>query len=323
VNQSSCCLVARSNYKPMRPMISRLVTIALLAFSVMALPRPLAGQMLLRWKLKPGQSLAVVTKQQTESQVAFSGKSATTKIDIDLALEWVVTAADESQITLKQTIERAAVKLSTPQNAVIEFDSSATARPPGQARDLAEAIRSLVGSRVEIKMDTRGNILDVSPASDAAKALLAADDKAARAGSSSRGTIQHLLRRPLIILPEKAVAKDEEWTAASDLQTAAGAFKQLTTYRLAGTTEKAGMQVQSIEMTTKLDPQATGSNASSSGQIAIKTQKQTGTILFSADQGRVVEAEQTQQLVTERPYRDTTIVVTLSSTQKTTVKPTE
>jgi hypothetical protein len=57
------------------------------------------------------------------------------------------------------------------------------------------------------------------------------------------------------------------------------------------------------------------------GTMKIKTHEQTGTILFSADEGRVVEGEQKQKLVTERAYRETMIVVTLSSVQKTRVTP--
>ena len=53
----------------------------------------------------------------------------------------------------------------------------------------------------------------------------------------------------------------------------------------------------------------------------IKDHQHSGTVLFSIEDGRLVEIDQTQKLVTERPYRETTIVVTLSSTQKTTVTP--
>ena len=37
-------------------------------------------------------------------------------------------------------IERIRLKLATPQGAAVEFDSAATVRPAGQARDLAEAL---------------------------------------------------------------------------------------------------------------------------------------------------------------------------------------
>jgi hypothetical protein len=44
-------------------------------------------------------------------------------------------------------------------------------------------------------------------------------------------------------------------------------------------------------------------------------------ILFSAEEGRLVRAEQVQKLATERPYRETTITVALESKQTTTIAP--
>ena len=55
--------------------------------------------------------------------------------------------------------------------------------------------------------------------------------------------------------------------------------------------------------------------------LKIKEHQQQGTIFFSSKLGRLIEAEQTQTLVTERPYRETTIIVTLTSKQTTTLKP--
>jgi len=82
-------------------------------------------------------------------------------------------------------------------------------------------------------------------------------------------------------------------------------------------------------MTAQLDPVAPTvppaklppGKKSAPGKLNVKSHGQSGTILFAPEQGRVAEAEQTQKLVTERSYRETTIVVTLSSKQKTTVRP--
>ncbi|HMC10600.1 MAG TPA: hypothetical protein VKH44_04895, partial [Pirellulaceae bacterium] len=103
-----------------------------------------SGQTLLRWKLKPGEALAVEIEQHTDSQVAFSGKTAATKIYLTLKLGWQVTAADNENFTIRQTVERIQQKITTPQAATIEYDSAATGRPSGQARDLAEAHKPLV-----------------------------------------------------------------------------------------------------------------------------------------------------------------------------------
>src|SRR5258707_9041914 len=95
----------------------------LIALVAIALPCPLAAQTLLRWKLKPGESLAVEMEQETQSHVAFGGKSATTKIELNLRLRWTVAAADEKEITFKQSIQRIQIKLTTPQGAPVEYDS--------------------------------------------------------------------------------------------------------------------------------------------------------------------------------------------------------
>src|SRR6266481_6365295 len=90
------------------------------------------AQTLLRWKLNHGESFSVEMRQETESQVAFSGKSANTKIDLDLQLAWAVTAADNKQFVLKQSIERIQLKLAGAQGTA-EYDSAAKTRPTGQA----------------------------------------------------------------------------------------------------------------------------------------------------------------------------------------------
>jgi hypothetical protein len=55
--------------------------------------------------------------------------------------------------------------------------------------------------------------------------------------------------------------------------------------------------------------------------MRIKDQDHSGTITFAVEAGRVVVSDQMQELTTERQYRDVTITVKLSSTQKTTITP--
>src|SRR5437764_11030798 len=65
----------------------------------------------LRWKLKPGDSFTVDSRQETESQVAFSGKSVTTNIDLALQQTWTVASASEKEFVIKQSIDRIQAKL--------------------------------------------------------------------------------------------------------------------------------------------------------------------------------------------------------------------
>ena len=53
--------------------------------------------------------------------------------------------------------------------------------------------------------------------------------------------------------------------------------------------------------------------------LVLKSSELTGKLLFDAEAGRLVSAEQQQTLATQRPYRETTIDVKLTSTQTSTL----
>lgn len=287
------------------------------------------SQTLLRWKLKPGETLDLIVQQETESQVAFSGKSATTKIDLTVGLDWQVTVADDKEIKLKQTIKEIKLKLQSPQGGLIEYDSATAARPTGQARDIADSLKPLIGAEIELTMTGRGEIVSAEPANKTTEELVAPQGKPDEPKELSRSAIEQLLKQPVVILPEKAVSASDEWTRTSELAAAAGSFEQVTTYRLSNVAEQNGQPIARLEMKSKLKPVAASAPPAklppgkkpAVGKLGVKSHEQSGTIQFAVDAGRVTEAEQTQKLVTERPYRETTIVVTLSSKQTTTVRP--
>jgi hypothetical protein len=296
---------------------------------VLPIPAIASGQTLLRWKLKAGESLNLTVQQETESQVAFGGKSATTKIDLDVELGWLVSAADQKGFKIKQTIKGVKLKLQSPQGGTIEYDSAAETRPTGQARDIADSLKSLVGAEVELTMTDRGEIVAADAASKAAEETPVAAGKAAEQTAVSRASVERLLRQAIVVLPEQPVSDGDSWSVTNQLAVAAGEFTQVKTFRLAGSAEREGQQVAEIQLTSELKAAAAAAPPAKLspgkrpdvGKLALKEHQQSGTILFAPAGGRVTQAEQTQKLITERSYRETTIVVTLTSKQTTTVQP--
>src|SRR5439155_23635384 len=108
---------------------------------------------------------------------------------------------------------------------------SAAARPTGQARELAESIKPLIGAEFELVMKPDGEITSVASTNDIAKALLAATDKSSQ-NATSQDALQQMLRRPLVVLPDQAGSPKETWTVTSDRATAADPLKLETTYEL-------------------------------------------------------------------------------------------
>lgn len=261
--------------------------------------------------------------QHTSSKVAFSGKSANTKIDLGLELRWNVESAPDGQFKVKQSIERITFSLTPQSGAAVMYDSRDKARPSGQARQVADAAKPLIGAEILITMDRRGQVLETAPANAAAEKLFASAS-AGESGVFSRQSLQTLLRQPLAILPEKPVAAGDKWSAEPrEIATAAGKFQQTTEYRFAGQAEDEGKKLEKIELTATLAPAAAaaGKESNTELRLALKSHEQTGMILFSAEEGRLVRAEQVQKLATERPYRETTITVALESKQTTTIAP--
>lgn len=300
---------------------TRYFTFALLlccCFPLLVLPLSAAAQSPLRWTFEPGTSLMVQTQQHTTSTVSFIGKTATTQIDLGMTLRWTVTSADDKEIKIKQSVERITFQLTGQSAGELKYDSAEPGRPSGAAREVADAVKPLIGAEVEILMNRRGQISATRSVNAAAEKLLAAAAADEKTGVFSREGTAALLRQPLLVLPEQVDSAPESWTNTSELNAAAGLFEQATTYRLAGHAEADGEIVERIELSGKLTPKSSGNSAA---KVTVKSHEQSGTILFSREKGRLVSAEQTQKLTTERPYRESTIVVTLESKQTTTVRP--
>jgi hypothetical protein len=298
-----------------KPSLKQFAAVAAI-LSVGAWASSVQAQATLRWKLSAGDRLIVAITQDTTSQVAYSGKSTTTRITISLQLAWEVVSAEDDAIRIKQTLQTLTIGMASPAGRV-DYDSAATARPTGRARELATAIAPLLGSAVEITMSRRGEIVAVKPANESAEKMLAPTDDPMKDTPLAKTTIEQLLKQPLAVLPENAVAAGDEWTTSTELNSALGKAQQTTTYRYVGPAEADGMKADKIESkaTLKLDA------ANAASKLTLKQHEQTGTILFSTEAGRVVRAEQHQKLITERPYRETTIIVSLESKQTTVISP--
>jgi hypothetical protein len=289
----------------------------LAALFVLLATAPLAAETTLRWKLPPGERLSLTVEQQTTSAVTAVGRTTTTQIDLTMTLDWHVTAATDEQITLRQALRRVRFRMDSPNVGRVTYDSADRSRPIGQAREVAAAIAPLLEGEVEIVMSPRGNVLEARPIGEAAQRLAAGEGDAA--APLSRQRIEQLLRQPLALLPEGPVNAGDTWQRETELTTPLGPAQQTTTYKYLGPPEEqpAGGDVHVIETHSQLLPPMPAAGAP---KLTLKSHEQAGTVRFSPALGRPVSAEQTQTLVTERPYRDTTIGVRLTSKQTTTVR---
>jgi len=268
------------------------------------------AQTALRWKLQSGQKLAISITQTTESIVVYSGKKTATQIDLSMELTWRVISADDGKFRIEQSLDRLSVALDSPPAGRVQYDTAQQAKPTGSAKEIAAALDPLLATKLEITMTDRGEIVDAKPVQSSPPA--AADP--ASSGPVPKESIQQLLRQPLAILPEKPVNQGGTWNTTSELETALGMATLTTTYRYTGPGDVDGHKLEQVAISAELKVAP-----SDKAKIKLKEHQQSGVVLFDATAGRVASTEQKQKLVTERPYRETTIVVTLDSKQTTKV----
>ena len=283
-----------------------------------AMPPAGAQQEPLRWKLKTGEKYLLQFDQRTTSEVTFAAKKAVTHIDLKMDMGWIVTNADEEALTIKQTVRGVQFKLISPEAGGFEYDSNQQIRPTGPAADIAAAVAPLLKSVFELKLSHRGEVLEVVSGGSADGAVLkASTPEKPVTGFIPADTLLRMLRQPLVVFPENPISAGDTWKTSSELSASGAMLKQQTSWKHAGTVERQGLQLEKIETQAAIESLA----ALASDGLKIKEHQQSGTIFFSSEQGRLIEAEQTQKLVTERPFRDTTITVTLLSKLTTTLKP--
>ncbi|MBC7853764.1 MAG: hypothetical protein IAF94_10035 [Pirellulaceae bacterium] len=284
---------------------------------------PALAQKTLRWKLAAGDQLQVNVIQQTTSTVTIASKPVKTTMDMTLETLWSVDSADDKQIKITQTVKRLAVKLQTGDSTPIAYDSALKTPPVAAAKEVAAAVKPLLteGSALMVTMNTRGEVLSAQANEKLAELWKTPGAKEIGGPGGSEST-QELLKRSIVLLPEKRVdagdAGKSKWTKEREVEIPIGKVKQATEFVFAGEVEEAGQKLDRIDFTSKLTLVPGGAK---SLKLTLKTQEQTGHALFSAEQGRVVSAEQTQKLVTEAPYRETNITVTVESTVRTVVSP--
>jgi hypothetical protein len=293
-------------------------------------PSPALAQKTLRWKLEAGDQLQVNVSQQTfaEAPIFIPDKELKVKMvksTIELTLEtvWTVDSADEEQAKITQTVKRIAVKMKVGDAAPIAYDSAHKTPPVGTAKDFATAARPLLeeGAALLVTMNPRGEVLSAEPTPKLAELWKVPGAKNV-GGPGGMESTQELLRRSLVLLPEMPVAMADtgnaKWTKERESVIPIGKVKQSTEFVYGGEVEQAGQQLDKIDFTSQLTLVPGGAK---SLKLTLKDQQQSGHALFSADQGRVVSAEQSQKLATEAPYRETIITVTVESTVKTVVSP--
>jgi hypothetical protein len=302
----------RGRYWRLRP-----ATMALTILLVAAVTHssPVRAEKLLRWKLQADESLQVQFVQESQIETTVNNKPLKMSIEMSMNMYWTVDDVDpQGGVQMTQSITRMQLKMDAASSGVVDYDSASTAKPIGPARDIASAIRPLIGAPFQVNMNNRGEIIDVKLSDEAAKAF----ESAARDGRVqnifSKDGLSETLRQSAALLPEQPVNEDDRWIVTNQTRSPLGTLKQTSTYTYQGTEDRDGQPLEKIAVESSLN--LVNASDPAGPTVALKEQQHTGVLYFDAANGRFVSSQISQHLTTETPYRDTTIRVKVDSTMQ-------
>jgi hypothetical protein len=278
----------------------------------------------LRWHLAAGDQFVVAFSQKMQTISAIGNRALRMQVEMGAELLWKVEDVQASgDMRIEQTISRLQMRLTRSDGTdPIQYDSAATERPRGPARDIAAAVKPLVGTTSTLTMNPRGEILSAQLSPDTEEALEELKDSEQVLHLFSAEGLSEVLRQVMPMLPAEPVTAGQTWEVAHKTTLAAGVVAQTTQLTYRGPEEKDGRTLQRIDQTatSKLQPPPEAAEAGAK-KITVKEQKLSGTVWFDSQAGRFDSGALTQELVTESPYRDETITVRLTSELTFTVTP--
>lgn len=229
------------------------------------------------WKLAKGETLRYRRIQERPVTNTVGEREVRSQTDRTTDLTLTVTAVDAkgtADVTMK--ITRMKIKKTSPRGDA-EFDSNDPKPATGEAQQLAETTRLLVGSEFAFKLTPQGAVenFELSAATkEKFKAIPALDAK----------SMQLLV--PTIPVPVGAVSVNQEWTRADKLNLpGVGELKIDRKYKYLGPKVAEGLTQPEIGATLGVD---LAQAKSPTAQVQIDDWTHEGTIRFDRKSGRLL-----------------------------------
>ena len=257
--------------------------------------QPTYGQKLLRWELKPGQALDVQFTQDMTIQMNAMGRDLQSSADMGMTMRWNVESVEpDGTARIRQSIDQLSMRLETPGSDPIEYDSAQEEEPVGTAVILATSVDPMVGVEFTQQMSSAGEILAVELSEQAKQQLDAAPSGAQLKEILSQNGLKALLSQAATVFPTTPVKPGDSWTGSTTSKSPVGNLSMDMTYTYRGTEMSNGQPLEKIdvEMTVRF-PEPNATNGMS---IAVRNQKNTGTLYFDAAAGRFAMSELNQNM---------------------------
>jgi hypothetical protein len=237
----------------------------------------------LLWRFKPGDVHRYRVTIDLESTLTLGdGKGETRTVRHVIDMSWRVAGIKENgQATLVQKIDRLQMKLTSPGEEAVEFDSAMEKTPESFAAMIAPLAKELIGSEVHVTMTPQGEVTAV----EVPEALLTAIKNSPGADKlgdlATEKGFQNLVQTLSFKLP-KEFEEGAQWsTTLATENPLLGKQTSETTYRHKESREVDGQPMEAFTPTVVMKFE------NSPAKITVSEEESSGEILFNRAAGRL------------------------------------
>ena len=272
----------------------------LVVFTTLNLVSTVSGDEL-RWKLETGKKFDVQITQET--RVTTEANRNTIKIALVLSYEmdWeVLSKTKNGNAIVQQSFKRMTIRRERTKRETVFYDTASEAEPTELTQPFADVYDKLVGIKFKVEMSPSGQIVNVDVSKEDTETIrMIPESMQARKLFEKRGLME-ILSSGGFELPTKAIEKGFSWPVEKNRKMTFGTsiVKNIYTY--------IGMDDEQVAE-FKVDGTATLTHHPKNvaeKPLKLKSQSQTGAIKFDNKAGHIKSISMTQDMKTEKPYRE-------------------
>ena len=242
---------------------------------------------LLRLKFTAGAKLNYECTQSMNSSMVVEDNTMDSKVQSTMMLTQEIKSVDESGTAdVAIEIDRVKMSMQMPMGQSIEYDSTEKKEQEGMGKMMADQFGKIVGQKIEMKVDSLGNISDVQlPES--------MKDKKGLGAMFGGDNMKQMLGG--IALPKDAVSPGKTWTSSAAMPGMPGMGKGTIeqTFKYVGKEKQGDENLEKIDVSAKITMK---SPEESPIKMDLKDQETKGDILFNNEAGRIQSSKTTSKM---------------------------
>ena len=262
----------------------------------------------------------MVTLTNTTSVVTqFGGNQVKTDLTMEMELSQTVqgSLSDGSALVNQKLSRIKMVATGGGLGATLSYDSSESA-DSAELSPLSAGLAPLVGAEFEVKFNSRGAVLDVTPPKALIEKLSANQATAGIAQMFNGDAFKTMLSQSSIVLPEEAVSAGDKWETKVESNLQLGGAAVTISYEYAGTVEVEGKDLEQLDV--KMVVSLLDSKLPDAPKLQIKRQTSSGTMYFDNTTGLMSHSELQQMMQIETVIGQNTLLQQTTTNLKTKVK---